>query len=161
MVGLELRHRTAARPGHDDGATGAGERDGLRERFGRLGRDVDDDVGQASRRIPQRAYRIGVRDVDGKVGAEVGGDGEPFGIRAPRPVTITNAAPASFAAAAAERPRTPGPSTATTSPSEVPGTVTAQRTPAPSGLNSVATTGSSTSGMRWTMVSGPRYWVSA
>src|SRR6185312_6910474 len=77
------------------------------------------------------------------------------------PVTITNAAPASFAAAAAHSPRTPGPRTATTSPGPVPGTVTPQRIPAPSGLNKVATAGPRSSATGNSIESGARYWYSA
>ena len=56
---------------------------------------------------------------------------------------MTNPAPTSRTATTEEIPRIPGPRTATTSPFSVPGTVTAHRTPAPSGLNKVAITGSS------------------
>ena len=56
----------------------------------------------------------------------------------------------------AEIPRMPGPSTATTSPSAVPGTVLPQRTPAPNGLNAVARTASTPSGTGSSSASGCR-----
>jgi hypothetical protein len=68
---------------------------------------------------------------------------------------MTKLAPASFAAAAAQSPRTPGPRIATTSPGWVPGTSTPQRIAAPSGLNSVATTGSRLSGAGSSIESHP------
>jgi hypothetical protein len=71
-------------------------------------------------------------------------------------VIITKAAPAAFVAAAALSPRTPGPRIATTSPGFVPGSSTAHRMPAPSGLNSVATIGSRLSGTGSNIASGPR-----
>src|SRR5205085_11511350 len=45
----------------------------------------------------------------------------------------------------------------TTSPAEVPGTVTPQRMPAPNGLNTVASTGSTSDGTGNTNASGARY----
>ena len=133
----------------DDGAARAGEADRLAERGRRLGGDVDDDVGETARsrraaRAPDRSSSTSTaRSAPNSRAAASRGAS-----RAPRPVTITKPAPACFAAAHAEMPRTPGPSTATTSPGRVCGTVTAQRMPAPSGLNIVACTGSSDGGTR-------------
>ena len=116
----------------DDGAAGAGEFDRLRERGGRLGGDVDDDIGQPAGGVAKRRDGIVDGNVDGQVGAEPRRQRQA-GRRpsAPRPVIITNSAPASLAAAAAHSPRMPGPSTATTSPGPVPGIVAPQRIPAP------------------------------
>src|SRR3954470_22807961 len=80
---------------------------------------------------------------------------------APVPVSMTKSAPASLAPAAAHSPRMPGPRTATTSPGPVAGIVAPQRIPAPSGLNTVARTGSSAAGTGSTIESGARYWYSA
>ena len=57
-VGPERPAPDAAGAGQHDRAAGAGERDGLRERGRRLGRDVDDDVGQR-RPWPRAAPRPG------------------------------------------------------------------------------------------------------
>ena len=65
-------------------------------------------------------------------------------------------APASLAAAATARPRMPGPRTATTAPGCRSGTVTPQRMPAPSGLNTVAVTGSRPAGTGSSWASGWR-----
>jgi hypothetical protein len=73
---------------------------------------------------------------------------------------LSSASVSGWAAAHTDRPRMPGPSTATTSPGPVPGTVTPQRMPAPSGLKAVATTGSRPAGTGSSMESGARYWCS-
>ena len=81
VVGVEAgRLGVPAGAGDHDGAAGAGERDGLGERERRLGRDVDDDVGQTAGGGWQRGDRVVDRHVDRQVGAEGGGEGEAFGI---------------------------------------------------------------------------------
>src|SRR5205809_977707 len=67
----------SARARDDDRASGPGELDRLRERFGRLGRDVDHDVGETAGLIPQGAYRIDHVDIDCEIRTELGRDGEP------------------------------------------------------------------------------------
>ena len=74
---------------------------------------------------------------------------------------MTKRAPASLAAAAADRPRTPGPSTATTSPGFVPGTTAPQRMPLATALYMQASDGSRSDGTDTSWLSGDRYWTSA
>ena len=118
LIGVEARRSPAAAgSGDHDGAAPFRELHGLRERGGRLGGDVDHDVGQPAGGVAQCRNGIGRLDVDREVGAELACDCRARSRRgAPSPVTMTKLAPAFLAAAAAEMPRTPGPSTATTSP---------------------------------------------
>ena len=119
--------------------------DRLREHVGRLCRHVDHDVGERTRRVAQGAHRIVVRDVDGEVGAELARDGEPFGVTCAAARDHHEPGARLFAAAATPKPRTPGPSTATTSPG-CPAGSPPSGCPAPRGLNRVAVTGSSVVG---------------
>ena len=66
-------------------------------------------------------------------------------------------APTSRHATTHARPRWPGPSITTESPGRVFGISTAQRNPAPSGLNITASCGDSVGSTRCTMVFGARY----
>src|SRR5204862_1914501 len=60
----------AADAADHDAAPLRGELEGLRERRGRLGGDVDDHVGETAGRVLQRLDRVVDRDVDDEVGAE-------------------------------------------------------------------------------------------
>ena len=99
----------AARPRQHDRPARACQPHRLTERGGRLRGDVDDDVRERARYAPKRRDGILALHVDREVGTELRGRGERLASRAPLPVTMTNPAPADFAAAQAESPRTPGP----------------------------------------------------
>src|SRR5207247_11418412 len=76
-VELAAATTASARTRDDDRASGPGELDRLRERFRRLGRDVDHDVGETTGLIPQGAYRIDHVDIDREIRTELGRDGKP------------------------------------------------------------------------------------
>jgi hypothetical protein len=73
------------------------------------------------------------------------------------PVTMIRSAPASRHASTLASPRWPGPMMTTVSPGPVLGISTAQRKPAPSGLNMTAVSGGSVGSILCTTAFGSRY----
>ena len=160
VVGVDAGGGLTAGAGDDEGAAAAGERHALRERGRRVGGDVDDDVGAArAGGPPEGGHRVLLGHVDDEVGAEalgrleagvvaLAGAGDHHELGAG---VLGGRAHAEAADARAEHRDHDRPAV-------VPGTVTPQRMPAPSGLNTVASTGSSPSGTGSSIESGPRYW---
>ena len=82
LIGIEggSNGPASARSRDDDRPAGPGELDGLPERGGCLRGDVDHDIGETARGVPQGADRIDRVDIDGEIGTELGRDGQPGGV---------------------------------------------------------------------------------